>query len=127
MPVRTKSGSHTEYHPDRTASGIMHIYLQVTIMLHFCILLKYPIRMYVLISNQIRFVHTFNSVLFIVAYNEKVITFLRQPSIMDILKEKHATLGANQSLRNKVNLIRSEGIEALDRMSADIELIILLR
>ena len=66
-------------------------------------------------------------VLFIAAYNEKVIAFLRQPSIMDILKEKHATLGSNQSLRNKINLIRSEGIEALDRMSADVELIILLR
>ena len=46
---------------------------------------------------------------------------------MDILKEKHATIGSNQSLRNKINLIRSEGIEALDRMSADVELIILLR
>ncbi len=56
-----------------------------------------------------------------------MIAFLRQPNILDVLKEKYSSLGSNQSLRNKVNLIRSEGAEALDRMSSDVEFTILLR
>ncbi|XP_075237322.1 hecw ubiquitin protein ligase isoform X2 [Lycorma delicatula] len=60
------------------------------------------------------------------AYNDKVVAFLRQPNIIDILKERHAPLGSNQALRDKVNAVRVEGTSALDRLSHDIDLTILL-
>ncbi|XP_059473109.1 E3 ubiquitin-protein ligase HECW2 isoform X2 [Neocloeon triangulifer] len=60
------------------------------------------------------------------AYNEKVVAFLRQANIMDILKERHAAIGTSQSLRDKVNAIRVDGTLALDRLSDDIDLTILL-
>lgn len=61
------------------------------------------------------------------AYNDKVVAFLRQPNIIDILKERHAPLGSNTALRDKVNAVRVEGTQALDRLSHDIDLTILLR
>lgn len=61
------------------------------------------------------------------AYNEKVVAFLRQPNIMDILRERHSLVGSSQALRDKVNAVRVEGTVALDRMSDDIHLTILLR
>ncbi|XP_076349149.1 E3 ubiquitin-protein ligase HECW2-like isoform X1 [Tachypleus tridentatus] len=60
------------------------------------------------------------------AYNDKVVAFIRQPNIIDILKERHPAIAANQALRDKVNGIRVEGTSALDRMSHDIDLTILL-
>lgn len=60
------------------------------------------------------------------AYNEKVVAFLRQPNIMDILRERHSLVGSSQALRDKVNAVRVEGTPALDRMSDDIHLTILL-
>lgn len=62
-----------------------------------------------------------------VAYNDKVVAFLRQPNIIDILKERHAAVGTSQSLRDKVNAVRVEGTAALDRLSHDVHLTILLR
>ncbi|PSN38361.1 hypothetical protein C0J52_06914 [Blattella germanica] len=61
------------------------------------------------------------------AYNEKVVAFLRQPNILDILKERHAVVGTSQSLRDKINAVRVDGTAALDRLSDDIDLTILLR
>ncbi|KAK0079895.1 hypothetical protein PV325_000662 [Microctonus aethiopoides] len=61
-----------------------------------------------------------------VAYNDKVVAFLRQPNIMDILKERHAALGQNIGLREKVNTIRVEGTIALQRWSHDVPLALLL-
>lgn len=61
------------------------------------------------------------------AYNDKVVAFLRQPNIIDILKERHPAVGTSQSLRDKVNAIRVEGTTALDRLSHDVHLTILLR
>ncbi|CAH0386846.1 unnamed protein product [Bemisia tabaci] len=61
------------------------------------------------------------------AYNDKVVAFLRQPNIIDILRERHSPLGSNQGLRDKVNAVRVEGTAALDRLSDDIDLTILLR
>ena len=61
------------------------------------------------------------------AYNEKVVSFLRQPNVMDSLKERHPTIATNPALRSKINTIRTEGVEALDRLTNDVELIILLR
>lgn len=60
------------------------------------------------------------------AYNDKVVAFLRQSNISEILKEKQCSYSSNSSLREKVNKIRSEGTDALDRLSNDIELTILL-
>ncbi|CAB3364744.1 Hypothetical predicted protein [Cloeon dipterum] len=60
------------------------------------------------------------------AYNEKVVAFLRQANIMDILKERHAAISTSQSLKDKVNAIRVDGTLALDRLSDDIDLTILL-
>ncbi|XP_018406121.1 PREDICTED: E3 ubiquitin-protein ligase HECW2 [Cyphomyrmex costatus] len=61
-----------------------------------------------------------------VAYNDKVVAFLRQPNIMDILKERHSALGQNIALREKVNTIRVEGTVALQRWSHDVPLALLL-
>ncbi|XP_069683544.1 E3 ubiquitin-protein ligase HECW2-like isoform X2 [Periplaneta americana] len=60
------------------------------------------------------------------AYNEKVVAFLRQPNILDILKERHAMVGTSQGLRDKINAVRVDGTLALDRLSDDIDLTILL-
>lgn len=62
-----------------------------------------------------------------VAYNDKVVAFLRQPNIMDILKERHSALGQNIALREKVNTIRIEGTSALQRLGHDVPLALLLR
>ena len=61
------------------------------------------------------------------AYNDKVVAFLRQPNILDILKERHPAFTSNSTLRQKVVMIRNDGVDALERLSNDIELIILLR
>lgn len=62
-----------------------------------------------------------------VAYNDKVVAFLRQPNIMDILKERHPGFGQNVGLREKVNAIRIEGSAALQRLGHDVPLALLLR
>lgn len=61
-----------------------------------------------------------------VAYNDKVVAFLRQPNIIDILKERHSALGQN-ALKEKVNTIRVEGTAALQRLGHDVPLALLLR
>ncbi|XP_062613683.1 E3 ubiquitin-protein ligase HECW2-like [Saccostrea cucullata] len=60
------------------------------------------------------------------AYNDKVVLFLRQPNIGEILQEKCSTYSNSTRLKEKINKIRSEGTEALDRLSNDVDLIILL-
>lgn len=62
-----------------------------------------------------------------VAYNDKVVAFLRQPNIFDILRERHPPVGSSASLRDKINAVRVDGTTALDRLSHDIHLTILLR
>ncbi|KAL1138157.1 hypothetical protein AAG570_009849 [Ranatra chinensis] len=61
------------------------------------------------------------------AYNDKVVAFLRQPNIMDILRERHPPVASSHALRDKVNAVRVEGTHALQAFSHDIELTILLR
>lgn len=62
-----------------------------------------------------------------VAYNEKVVAFLRQPNILEILRERHGTT-CSRSLRDKINAIRVEGTTALERLGqTDLQLTILLR
>ncbi|XP_053948737.1 E3 ubiquitin-protein ligase HECW2 [Anastrepha ludens] len=61
-----------------------------------------------------------------VAYNEKVIAFLRQPNILEILRERHGQNTVSRSLREKINILRVEGVPALERLGHDLQLTILL-
>uniref|UniRef100_A0A8C1UF83 HECT-type E3 ubiquitin transferase n=1 Tax=Cyprinus carpio TaxID=7962 RepID=A0A8C1UF83_CYPCA len=61
------------------------------------------------------------------AYNEKIVAFLRQPNIFEILQERQPELVRNHSLREKVQFIRNEGPTGLARLSSDADLVILLR
>ncbi|XP_052461978.1 E3 ubiquitin-protein ligase HECW2 [Carassius gibelio] len=61
-----------------------------------------------------------------VAYNEKIVAFLRQPNIFEILQERQPELVRNHSLREKVQFIRNEGPTGLTRLSSDADLVILL-
>jgi len=60
------------------------------------------------------------------AYNELVVAFLRQPNIMDILKERQPQLSKNHHLKDNINVIRAEGVPALNRLSDNVELTLLL-
>lgn len=53
------------------------------------------------------------------AYNEKVVAFLRQPNIVDILKERHPDYSRNNRLRETVNRIRADGTLILDRLAGE--------
>ncbi|XP_013195273.2 uncharacterized protein LOC106138607 isoform X2 [Amyelois transitella] len=55
-----------------------------------------------------------------VAYNDKVVAFLRQPNIMSILRERCG--GCGGALRDKVNAVRVEGAHALARYQNDVQL-----
>uniref|UniRef100_A0A8C1TYW9 HECT-type E3 ubiquitin transferase n=1 Tax=Cyprinus carpio TaxID=7962 RepID=A0A8C1TYW9_CYPCA len=61
-----------------------------------------------------------------VAYNDKIVAFLRQPNIFEILQERQPELIRNHSLREKVQFIRNEGVSGLARLSSDADLVILL-
>uniref|UniRef100_A0A6Q2XNG5 HECT-type E3 ubiquitin transferase n=1 Tax=Esox lucius TaxID=8010 RepID=A0A6Q2XNG5_ESOLU len=57
------------------------------------------------------------------AYNDKIVAFLRQPNIIEILQERQPELIRNHSLKY---FIRSEGVSGLARLSSDADLVILL-
>ncbi|XP_041857309.1 E3 ubiquitin-protein ligase HECW2 isoform X2 [Melanotaenia boesemani] len=61
-----------------------------------------------------------------VAYNDKIVAFLRQPNIFEILQERQPELARNNSLKDKVQFIRSEGVNGLARLSSDADLVMLL-
>ncbi|KAL3056772.1 hypothetical protein OYC64_019286 [Pagothenia borchgrevinki] len=61
-----------------------------------------------------------------VAYNDKIVAFLRQPNIVEILQERQPELARNNSLKEKVQFIRSEGVTGLARLSSDADLVMLL-
>ncbi|XP_058888461.1 E3 ubiquitin-protein ligase HECW2 isoform X2 [Acipenser ruthenus] len=61
-----------------------------------------------------------------VAYNDKIVAFLRQPNIFEILQERQPELVRNHPLREKVQFIRSEGTTGLLRLSSDADLVMLL-
>ncbi|KAL8567848.1 hypothetical protein ACOMHN_058970 [Nucella lapillus] len=67
-----------------------------------------------------------NSAAIPTAYNEKVVLYLRQPNIDDQLKEKVSQYSTNAALREKVHKIISHGTQVLDRLSNDMDLILLL-
>uniref|UniRef100_A0A8B9JLS4 HECT-type E3 ubiquitin transferase n=1 Tax=Astyanax mexicanus TaxID=7994 RepID=A0A8B9JLS4_ASTMX len=61
-----------------------------------------------------------------VTYNEKIVAFLRQPNILEILQERQPELVRNHSLKEKVQFIRNEGASGLARLSSDADLVMLL-
>uniref|UniRef100_A0A6Q2YRZ2 HECT-type E3 ubiquitin transferase n=1 Tax=Esox lucius TaxID=8010 RepID=A0A6Q2YRZ2_ESOLU len=61
-----------------------------------------------------------------VAYNDKIVAFLRQPNIIEILQERQPELIRNHSLKERLQFIRSEGVSGLARLSSDADLVILL-
>lgn len=61
------------------------------------------------------------------AYNEKVVAFIRQPNILEILAERYPQLSTEQTLKDKINQIRIDGISSLDTFGNELELNILLR
>ncbi|XP_071320668.1 E3 ubiquitin-protein ligase HECW2 isoform X2 [Trachinotus anak] len=61
-----------------------------------------------------------------VAYNDKIVAFLRQPNIFEILQERQSDISRNHSLREKVQLIRTDGVSGLARLSGDADLVMLL-
>lgn len=61
-----------------------------------------------------------------VAYNEKIVAFLRQPNIFEILQERQPDFNRNHALREKVQLIRTDGVSGLARLSGDADLVMLL-
>ncbi|XP_026135205.1 E3 ubiquitin-protein ligase HECW1-like isoform X2 [Carassius auratus] len=60
------------------------------------------------------------------AYNEKIVVFLRQPNIFEVLQERQPSLARNHSLKEKVHHIRTEGTQRLEKLSCDADLVMLL-
>uniref|UniRef100_A0A3B5KKE0 HECT-type E3 ubiquitin transferase n=1 Tax=Xiphophorus couchianus TaxID=32473 RepID=A0A3B5KKE0_9TELE len=61
-----------------------------------------------------------------VAYNDKIVAFLRQPNIFEILQERQPDFSRKHVLREKVQLIRTDGVSGLTRLSGDADLVMLL-
>ncbi|XP_053117863.1 E3 ubiquitin-protein ligase HECW1 isoform X2 [Hemicordylus capensis] len=60
------------------------------------------------------------------AYNDKIVAFLRQPNIFEMLQERQPSLARNHALREKIHYIRTEGAHGLEKLSCDADLVILL-
>ncbi|XP_054621932.1 E3 ubiquitin-protein ligase HECW1-like isoform X2 [Dunckerocampus dactyliophorus] len=60
------------------------------------------------------------------SYNDKIVAFLRQPNIFDMLQERQPNLNRNHALREKLHYIRSEGTQGVEKLSCDADLVILL-
>ncbi|KAM8765421.1 E3 ubiquitin-protein ligase HECW1 [Rhynchonycteris naso] len=60
------------------------------------------------------------------AYNDKIVAFLRQPNIFEMLQERQPSLARNLTLREKIHYIRTEGNHGLEKLSCDADLVILL-
>jgi len=63
----------------------------------------------------------------VAAYNDRVLAFLRQPNVLDVIKERNRSMWSNIQLKNKISIIRSDGISALERFANDVDFITLLR
>ncbi|KAF3857320.1 hypothetical protein F7725_009179 [Dissostichus mawsoni] len=79
-----------------------------------------------LFRNESNMIDT-NVSAFLPAYNDKIVAFLRQPNIFEILQERQPEFNRNHSLREKVQLIRTDGGSGLARLSGDADLVMLLR
>uniref|UniRef100_A0A8C1T475 HECT-type E3 ubiquitin transferase n=1 Tax=Cyprinus carpio TaxID=7962 RepID=A0A8C1T475_CYPCA len=60
------------------------------------------------------------------SYNDKIVAFLRQPNIFEVLQERQPSLARNHSLKEKVYHIRTEGTQRLEKLSCDADLVMLL-
>ncbi|XP_047662258.1 E3 ubiquitin-protein ligase HECW1 isoform X1 [Tachysurus fulvidraco] len=60
------------------------------------------------------------------AYNDKIVAFLRQPNIFEVLQERQPSLARNHSLKEKVHHIRTEGTPRLEKLSCDADFVMLL-
>ena len=79
------------------------------------------------ISYLVLLSHVYHITVHIYLLPAQVVAWLRQPNIMDILCERHSGLRTSPALRDKVTAIRMDGTAALDRLSHDVDLIIVLR
>ncbi|KAA0704922.1 E3 ubiquitin-protein ligase HECW1 [Triplophysa tibetana] len=59
-------------------------------------------------------------------YNDKIVAFLRQPNILDMLQERQPSLARNHTLREKIHYIRTEGPQGVEKRSCDADLVMLL-
>ncbi|XP_016370067.1 E3 ubiquitin-protein ligase HECW1-like [Sinocyclocheilus rhinocerous] len=60
------------------------------------------------------------------AYNDKIVAFLHQPNILDLLQERQPSLARNHTLREKIHYIRTEGPQGVEKLSCDADLVMLL-
>ncbi|XP_053350588.1 E3 ubiquitin-protein ligase HECW1 isoform X3 [Clarias gariepinus] len=60
------------------------------------------------------------------AYNEKIVAFLRQPNILELLQERQPSLARNHTLREKIHYIRTDGSQGVEKLSCDADLVMLL-
>ncbi|XP_031729525.1 E3 ubiquitin-protein ligase HECW1 isoform X2 [Anarrhichthys ocellatus] len=74
----------------------------------------------------IRSQHNNNSQLSAPSYNDKIVAFLRQPNIFDMLQERQPSLSRNHALREKIHYLRTEGAQGVEKLSCDSDLVILL-
>ncbi|XP_044032436.1 E3 ubiquitin-protein ligase HECW1 isoform X2 [Siniperca chuatsi] len=70
--------------------------------------------------------HTDSQQLTTPSYNDKIVAFLRQPNIFDMLQERQPSLSRNHVLREKIHYIRTEGTQGVEKLSCDADLVILL-
>uniref|UniRef100_A0A8C7RBI1 HECT-type E3 ubiquitin transferase n=1 Tax=Oncorhynchus mykiss TaxID=8022 RepID=A0A8C7RBI1_ONCMY len=59
-------------------------------------------------------------------YNDKIVAFLRQPNIFEMLQERQPSLARNHVLREKIHYIKTEGSQGVEKLSCDADLVILL-
>lgn len=81
-------------------------------------------------DEDMHFVHSVQSTLTVpdsptLGYNERVVAFLRQSNVLQVLKEKNSSI--SKHLKEKLLSIRQEGLPALNKHSHDVELTLILR
>jgi len=59
-------------------------------------------------------------------YDEKVVAFLRQSTLNDILATKESEYTVKPGLKRKISFIQRDGVSGLKRLQNDVELVILL-
>uniref|UniRef100_A0A6G1SJ99 HECT-type E3 ubiquitin transferase n=1 Tax=Aceria tosichella TaxID=561515 RepID=A0A6G1SJ99_9ACAR len=61
------------------------------------------------------------------SYEEKIVAFLKQPNVFDLIKSRRSASGLlNSSLREKINLIRKGGVNVLKKYGHDVNLTMII-